>query len=98
MDKQMSAGGCYGDIWTWVHDEDVMDRIFRVWFDPIDGREYHLMRLAQIISLPDGEVLIGLQYPDSKNGGRLDGAIWFHKLSNITLAYFPSDNESKVAE
>lgn len=93
----MTPGGCYGDIWTWIHDEDIHERVFRVWHKTeagnARGQQLHSkMHLTQFIELPDGDILVGLQSHDKSQPDNLGEEVFFWKLSDIALCYNPSDN------
>lgn len=82
----MGSGG-YGDFWTWVHDEDVQEKIFRVW-DSNDS--CFLVRFVQLIEMSNGDFLIGMQACDEENG-----AMFFRLLSQLRFAFYPSDQMSQ---
>jgi hypothetical protein len=80
--------GCYGDIWTWIHDEDIHNKVFQVILkDKYADPEVIYCYFSQFIELPDGDFLIGLQrtnenYPDGKNT-----SIFYERMSNMHICY-----------
>lgn len=61
------TGGCYGDIWTWIQDEDIQERLFRVWTDPEDQDAVcSFVYFTQFIQLPNNDILIGMQTYDER--------------------------------
>ena len=30
--RHLIQRGCFGDVWTWICDEDVHNRLFRIWY------------------------------------------------------------------
>ena len=95
------------DFTTWLLDND--GRIYRYWvykrmFTPaeqeakwsdqscFEDEECSLGRIVEAVELPDGDVLIGFESHDMV-GGRYEGHIDYYKLSQILLAYYPTDAE-----
>ena len=100
------------DFETWVLDNS--DRVYRYWiykrmFTPyeLDGKfvdESEFVTTAcsfgmirEAIELPDGDILLGFIDPEDYNTGR-DLYVAYHKLSEIKLAFSPSDQEAFVCE
>lgn len=81
----MDSGG-YGDIWTWVLDEDVHEKVFRV---SLDGTCV-LVRFVQLIAMPNGDVLIGMRERSDKSG-----VLFFRLLSGLQFAYCPEDQQEQ---
>lgn len=53
-------------------------------------------RIEEAIELPDGDILIGFADPVCDDDPELKGILNYYKLSEIQLAYFPSDAEEFV--
>ena len=86
--------GCYGDIWTWIQDEDIHERLFRVWFNPNDnGEECQFFYFTQFIELPNKDILIGMQAFDEWCEGNKYETVEYRLLSQIQFNYVPSDQE-----
>ena len=62
------GNGYYEDILSWINSESVKDKLFRVWFlDDLDINDLCIYEyFTQMICLPDGDVLIGMQEYDRK--------------------------------
>lgn len=100
------------DFETWILDNK--DRVYRYWiykrmFTPyelnskfVDESEFVTMEclfgmIREAIELPDGDILLGFIDPEDYNTGR-DLYVAYHKLSEIKLAFSPSDQEAFVCE
>ena len=92
----MGNGG-YGDIWTWVHDEDIQEKIFRVWLTQDCRMDNYLpMYFSQIIELPNGEILVGLRRVDYTEVGKANDCIIYKLLSQIQFVYCPDDQQNDL--
>lgn len=90
------TGGCYGDIWTWIQDEDVQERLFRVWTDLRDPDEVCLfVYFTQFIQLPNNDILIGMQAYDESYDDNRYPMIDYRLLSQIQFAYVPNDEDDE---
>lgn len=95
------------DFETWVLDNP--DRIYRYWvykrmFTPYEQEEKFMDEsqfvastcsfgcIREAIELPDGDILLGFVDPEDYDTDR-DLYIAYHKLSDINLAFSPSDKE-----
>lgn len=89
--------GYFGDFYTWYLDEDIGNKLFRVWFDK-DAESDEVCSyewFSQIIELPDGDILIGMRfYDDSKEDCRSE-SIYYHRLSEIQFAFCQRDIEDE---
>lgn len=99
------------DFTTWLLDND--GRIYRYWvykrmFTPAEQEakwsdqtcfeedECYYGRIEEDVELPDGDVLLGFASPEL-DGGKYEGSLDYYKLSQILLAYVPSDAEEDDA-
>lgn len=90
------TGGCYGDIWTWIHDEDITERLFRVWVDPEDPDETcSFVYFTQFIQLPNNDILIGMQGYDDRYEDNKYPMVEYRLLSQIQFVYTPKDEEDE---
>ena len=86
--------GYFGDLLTWVLDDDIQDKVFRVWFDKENMDETcSYMYFTQIIELGNGDFLIGLQEYDETKPGRRYPYITYRRLGEFNFAYCESDQD-----
>lgn len=94
------------DFDTWML--DYSDRTYRYWvrkrmFTPLEQDQKYVDQscyedpvcsygcIVEAVELPDGDILLG--FADQNNEGHTsEGYITYHKLSEIDLAYNPSDD------
>ena len=50
-------------------------------------------RIEEAVELPDGDILIGFTDPACDDDASLRGSLEYYKLSEIQLAYYPTDAE-----
>lgn len=85
--------GCFGDIYTWVHDEDIHEKVFQ--FKHKDSDEFpERGRIWQIIELPN-DFLIGMLSVDEGNETD-DRLIDFYLLSELKFFYQDSDQADEL--
>lgn len=68
--------------------------IERKWSDQSQyvNNDSHFVKIKEAIELPNGDILLGLQYLYEWNDiGKEDCEINYKKLSQIELTYFPED-------
>lgn len=88
-DKHTISNGFYGDLETWVLDEDVQSKRYRVRNIPENGlKKWELYYFTHIIPLNDGDTLIGLQYGGCEDSEK---AIFYHRLSSLEFCYYEND-------
>ena len=82
--------GFFGDVFTWIHDEDIDKKIFRIYRKNSDNF-YKKGKFLQVVELPN-DFLIGILYVDDefKACGQ---TICFLPLSDIEFYYLESDQE-----
>ena len=85
MDK-----GYFGDVMTWMHDEDIDEKVFRVRRKG-SGDYYNRGKLLQVIELPN-DFLVGVLLADDgdTNGNK---EIKFYLLSELDFYYLEADQE-----
>ena len=107
----MSNYYSFGDFDTWMHDvgEDRTFRmwVYKKMFTPYeqhvlspveseyDNDECYFVRIREVITLPDGNLLLGIQYvydEEDESATADNCSMEYYKLGEIHLAYFPSDN------
>ena len=68
--------------------------------DQYESNIYTLIKIVEVIELPDKDVLIGykeVEYSDDND----DAPIYYKKLSQIELSFFPQDikfNDNQIGE
>lgn len=100
----------YGDFETFLHDND--DRIYRMWeykkfLDsnnecPFTDDYCRFVLIRELIELPNGDFLLGLQgvdYDNDEENYNIDKAyIEYYKMSDVFLAYCYKDQFRYVEE
>ena len=108
MSAQLESFMC-GDIWTWLSDIDyrifrywVYKRMFtpleqeKKYIDQTEFEDDHAKTgiIRECVELPDGDFLLGFQnVPEDWEDDDEPKWIDYYKLSEIRLAYHPSDRE-----
>lgn len=83
--------GFFGDLLTWVLDEEVQDKVFRIWFNA--SGKCNRMFFTQIIDLEHGDYLVGLQPYDEHYPLHRYPRIEYYRLSDIRFTYCEQDQE-----
>lgn len=85
MDK-----GYFGDVMTWMHDEDIDEKVFRVRRKG-SGDYYNRGKLLQVIELPNDFLVGVLLVDDGDTNGNKE--IKFYLLSELDFYYLEVDQE-----
>lgn len=85
MDK-----GYFGDVMTWMHDEDIDEKVFRVRRKG-SGDYYNRGKLLQVIELPNDFLVGVLLVDDGDTNGNKE--IEFYLLSELDFYYLEVDQE-----
>lgn len=85
MDK-----GYFGDVMTWMHDEDIDEKVFRVRRKG-SGDYYDRGKLLQVIELPNDFLVGVLLVDDGDTNGNKE--IKFYLLSELDFYYLEVDQE-----
>ena len=82
--------GCFGDIWTWMHDEDIHEKVF--WFKHKDSDDFtEKGKIWQVIELHN-DFMIGMLSVDDESEAN-DKEIEFYLLSELKFLYYDVDQE-----
>lgn len=82
--------GYFGDVMTWMHDEDIDEKVFRVRRKG-SGDYYDRGKLLQVIELPNDFLVGVLLVDDGDTNG--DKEIKFYLLSELDFYYLEVDQE-----
>lgn len=94
MEKKRNMDrGCFGDVWTWMHDEDIDEKVFRVRRKD-SGDYYEKGKFLQVIELPY-DFLIGILHIDDEDKGKSQ-IINFYLLSELEFYYMESDQDNDL--
>lgn len=88
----MSKCKGYDNVTDWLRDYE--DKIFRMWTDKDSICDF--VKIREAITLPDGSVLLGVQYiyyDGDLNLADNDCDLSYYKLDEISLSYLKNDNE-----
>lgn len=86
----------YGDFQTWLLDEEIERRIFRMWLKSApDGSTCEHVYMKEIIPIGTNETdyLIGFSPVDTEYEDNMYPVINYHFLSEVDLTYYPGDVE-----
>ena len=94
--------GAWGDIWTWLGDEDIQEKVFGIFLpddeddEDSDDPGYFEGYLSQFIKLPNKDVLVGIQPTSSVSPDGKSRSIVYVRLSDISaLVYIQPDNKKE---
>ena len=91
--------GVFGDLYTWIVDEEVYNRVFRLRIrDGVSGSfsvYQHKVILHQFIEMPDKDFLVGFKMYD-RTTGALEENITYVRLSDMMLQYFKEDQQDDL--
>lgn len=85
--------GYFGDLLTWIHDEDIQERIFH-FTEKNSDKHGNRGKIWQVIELPN-DFLIGVLLIDEVNSPD-DKLIEFYLLSDIAITYDGADQEDPI--
>lgn len=99
------TSGLFLALESWIHDEDIHRRLFRVWFKnpKWDGRDPQYQYIdekcdyyffTEFVILPNGDVLIGISSYDDTAENLRHPSLSYYKLSKIHFDYLESGNDS----
>lgn len=81
------------NINSWVQENDLHNKIFRVFFKDTPEMEADFFAIKQIVDLGCGDLLIGFVAP--QEDGTFFPAIYYHNLKDIIVEYYESDQEGE---
>lgn len=85
--------GCFGDVWTWMHDEDIDEKVFRA-RSKNSGGYYEKGKFLQVVELPHDSLISVLRADDE--GRDKSQIINFYLLSKLDFFYLESDQEYEL--
>lgn len=85
--------GYFGDVLTWMHDEDIDGKVFRVRRKG-SGDYYTRGMFLQVIELPN-DFLIGVLHVDDEDEDKSQ-IVDFYPLSELDFYYLESDQTDEL--
>ncbi len=83
--------GSFGDIWTWILDNDIYDKEFLFGWRNRDDKNKFYGKFRQFISVPSGgekdDILVG--FVTIGDDGTESEEVYYYWLADLVFAYVP---------